>query len=374
MKILQVFDFLSLPHGGGTVDIVYSLSRALSKRGHDVTVCIGDYELDRKYLDALRKVEKKVFHSWLNYHGFFIMPSLIGLDITEYDVIHLHCYRSFQNAVICAKARKHNVPYILDAHGSTVELLGKKQLIRKLYDWVFGYKSLKYASLVIAETEIGISEYKKLGVESHKEVLLHPLLDTEEFTTLPEVGLFRAKYKIRERYIVLFVGRIHWAKGIEVLLNAARRLKDTRLVIVGQDDGHKAFLGNIISENRLNKKVLFTGFLSGENKLSALVDADVLVQPSMNEAGIRPSLEAILCDTPVIVTRNTGAGKAIDKFNGGYLVEYGDARELAITIRDIFRNYPEAQAKTARAKEYIRDNLSFDKQIIKYEKLYGVVV
>lgn len=40
MKILQAFDSFSLSHGGGTVDLVYKLSRALAQRGHGVAIYI----------------------------------------------------------------------------------------------------------------------------------------------------------------------------------------------------------------------------------------------------------------------------------------------------------------------------------------------
>ena len=376
MKILQVFDFLSLPHGGGTVDVVYKLSQALARRGHEVTVCIGDYELDQDYINSLANVMVKVFRSWLNIHCLYIMPSIVRLNITDYDVIHLHCYRSFQNAVICHKARKYNIPYIIDAHGSTVDLNGKKQFVRRLYDLMVGYKSLENASRVIAETEVGDAEYKKLGVNSNKIVLIHTLLDTEEFTTLPQAGCFRDKYNIKESYIVLFMGRLHWAKGIEALIDAVCELnrRDVCLAIVGQDDGVKTTLEELVIEKGILNKVLFTGFLTGQDKLSALVDADVLVQPSKNEAGARTSLEALLCDTPVIITKNTGAGKEIASFDGGYLVEYGDVDGLRGAIQYVFEHPGEAEEKTKKAKDYIRANLSLDKQVGKYEGLYREVV
>ena len=161
MKILQVFDFLSLPHGGGTVDIVYKLSRALERRGHKVTVCIGNYRLDQDYIDSLVNVKVKVLHSWLNLHGLYIMPSIVKLDVGDFDVIHLHCYRSFQNAVICYKARKYNIPYIIDAHGSTVRTSGIKWLLKRLYDVAFGNNILKGASRVIAETELDADGYRQ---------------------------------------------------------------------------------------------------------------------------------------------------------------------------------------------------------------------
>ncbi|KKN79335.1 hypothetical protein LCGC14_0341170 [marine sediment metagenome] len=369
MKILQVFDFLSLPHGGGTVDVVNKLSQALTKRGHEVTICIGDYELDKKYLETLGNVKIRMFHSWFNRYGFYIMPSLVKLDVKEFDVIHFHCYRSFQNIVICSSARLNNIPYMIDAHGSTVELPGAKRIIKKLYDMLFGHKDLKYASMVIAETAVGIAEYEKLGVNAIKARVIHPLLDIGEFKTLPEAGLFRAKYHIKERCLILFVGRIHWAKGLEILFKAIEGLENIRLVIVGQDAGFQKTLERLGSS-----KILFTGFLEGKAKLSAFVDADVLVQPSRNEAGVRPSLEAILCGTPVIVTKDTGAGKEIAKMDGGYLVDYGNVGMLRDAIKYILKNPEEAKEKTQKAKSYIKSNLSIDKQIVQYEELYTEAV
>ena len=51
MKILQVFDFISLPHGGGTVGVISRLSRTLAQRGHEVVIYAGDFELDKEYID-----------------------------------------------------------------------------------------------------------------------------------------------------------------------------------------------------------------------------------------------------------------------------------------------------------------------------------
>ena len=369
MRILQVFDFLSLPHGGGTVDIVHRLSQALSDRGHDVTICTGDFELDQPYIDQLYSVNVKVYSSWFNTFGMYVMPGIFKLDVRDYDVIHLHCLRSYQNAVICSKSLKHNVPYIIDAHGSTVELSGKKQIIREIYDRVFGNTILKNASRIIAETDIGITEYEKLGADISRSVILHPLIDASEYDSLPDAGTFRRKYNIREKYLVLFVGRIHWAKGIETLIDATRNMNDVCLVIVGQDDGYRTTL-----ERMPRGTILFTGFLGGRDKLSAIVDADILVQPSKNEAGARPSLESILCDTPVIVTENTGAGKEIVKMDAGYLFEYGNVGQLSCAIKYIIDNYDKAQEKTQRAKRYIQDNLSLNNQIVKYEELYKGVM
>ena len=376
MKILQAFDFLSLPHGGGTVDIVYRLSKALSARGHDITICTGDRELDTGYLYGLTDagVGLNVYHSYFNKHGIYLMLGLLGLDIRGYDVIHLHCYRSLQNVILAQKATIYGIPYIIDAHGSTVPRTGSKKLLLDVFDLVFGRSLIERAKFVIAETEIGVAEWEKLGASRDKIRLQHPLLDTSEFAVLPERGAFRQVYGLGDTPIVLFLGRIHQAKGIETLIDVVDilRSKGTKIVLViaGSDDGYKDTLLEIVKARLVSWQVLFTGFISGQDKLSALVDADVLVQPSRNEAGARPSLEAIMCKTPVIVSRDTGAGREIAKFDGGLLFKSGDAKELAMAIQEIIGEPDKAKARTAKAREYIEANLSLDKQIGEYEKLY----
>lgn len=379
MKILQVFDFFSLPHGGGTADIIAKLSKALVDRGHEVTICTGDYEFDWEFIDSvpLFRANISVFHSRLNRFGIYWMPELKSFDISKFDAVHFHCYRSYQNSVLYRKAIKAGVPYIVDAHGSTVDK-GAKNVLRKVYDLAWGYDSLKHASRVIAETEIGVAEWQKLGVPDSKITLLHPFIDIHEFENLPKRGEFRDKHHIAD-HIVLFMGRINKEKGLSFLVKAFGKLNDVRpdvtLVIVGQDDGYQSKLEDqIIFGEALSNKVVFTGFLSGRDKLSALVDADMLIQPSRNEAGARPSLEALMCNIPVIVTENTGAGLEIRGMNGGFTVQYGNCDELAIYMRQILDDPTSAQIKVQCGKEYIKANLSLESQIVRYEALYNEVM
>lgn len=374
MRILQVFDFLSLPHGGGTVDVVYRLSRALAARGHEVTICTGDFELDQDYIDSLTDVKVKVFHSWLNWSGIYIMPSLRRLNITDFDVVHCHCYRSCQNVVVCNKARKYGIPYIIDAHGSSIRTSGVKWLLKWFYDVAFGNAIIKNASRVIAETEFEVDNHRRVGVNPSKIGLIHPLFDTEEFADLPPRGAFREKYNIKGKRIIMFLGRIYRTKGLGFLISSfyevTQKRQDVVLVVVGSDDGYKSTADKLIRDLNLSSKVVFTGFLGGVDKLSALADADVLVQSSAYDPGARPSVEAVLCNIPIIVSKGTGASEKIADIDAGYLVEYGNIGELSDTIQYVLDNPEEAQDKTQKAKEYIKNNLSLDKQIGKYEQLY----
>lgn len=379
MKILQAVDYFSLPHGGGTVDLMYKLSRALAQRGHEVVIYTGDFELDQEYIDSLPDVKVHLFHSWLNLSRVHLMPGIVmevQRKLKEFDIIHLHCLRSFQNIVLYHYAQKYGIPYVVDAHGSLPKhgSKGFKWLLKLLFDVTFGYRLLRDAGRLIAETEVEINEYRELGVNQDMIVLFPPPFDTKEFSQLPSPGSFRNKYGIKEKHVVLFLGRINWIKGLDFLVKSfaglVQSMSDVILVIVGSDDGYKTTIDKLIEDLDLSERVLFTGFLGGDEKISVLADADMMIQPSVYEQGARSALESILCNTPVIVSRNTGAGDKLGKMDAAYLVDFGNTSELRDMMKYIIENPAEAAGKTQKAKEYIKANLSLDKGIEKYEELY----
>ena len=375
MNILQVFSLFSLSRGGGTADRVYKISRILSQRGHNVSIYTGDYALEQEYVNSLKKVTVYPFRSIIHLPGIQITPELIleaSKNLNQFDIIHLHCQRSFQNIVLYHYAHKYGVPYIIDAHGSAPRIYRKK--LKQLYDFIFGNKIYKDCSRFIADNELGVNEYEELGIERDRIELLPAAFTVEDFEHLPLHGKFRRDYNITEKHIVMFLGRIHWIKGIDFLVRAFHELyqkrNDILLVIVGADDGYEAEIKALVNRLELSQKVLFTGFLSGEHKLAALVDANVVVQTSRYEQHAWAPFEAVLCGTPIIVSSHTGAGKDVKKLDAGYLVKFDDSRGIAETINKVLEDPLEPRGKVENAANYIRNNLSLTKKIEEYEKVY----
>ena len=134
----------------------------------------------------------------------------------------------------------------------------------------------------------------------------------EEFETLPEKGAFKKKWGI-DSPIVSYLGRISPRKGVEHLTAAfaGDALKDAQLVIAGNDMGALA-----TARSSADERVLFTGLLEGSERLSLLVDSDVLVYPSSDEIfGLVP-FEGLMCGAPVVVGGDCGCGKNIDSDAG----------------------------------------------------------
>ena len=128
---------------------------------------------------------------------------------------------------------------------------------------------------------------------------------------------------------LLFLGRIHVVKGLELLLPAwgqvQEQFKDWRLVIVGSDDGYHGSSGYLEHLKAMASqlglvRMEFVGPRYGLDKLQLMRNADLYVLPSFSENFAITVAESLSMETPVIATKGTpwnglepeGAGWCID--------------------------------------------------------------
>jgi len=317
------------------------------------------------------------FSTLPTYWKFYITPGLITWSkkhLTEFDVIHMHNVRTFQNAIISYQAGKIGIPYVLSAHGSLPHL-GGHQLIKRVCDILFAKRLIHSADQLIAVSQTEVDQYIDAGIPKDMISIIHNGLDLDEFVSLPERGIFRKKYNIsNQTKVVLFLGRLHKIKGVNYLIEAFSQVRvqiaDAKLVIAGPDDGISSALRELIIRLELSEQVLFTGPIYGREKLSAYIDADVLASPGSYEIfGLVP-FEAIMCGTPVVVTDGSGAGNLIKEAQAGYLSQYGDVEMLSSILLRIFSSPFESNQMVVNGQEYIRQNLSWQMITEDLERLY----
>jgi len=378
MKILQVIPFFS-PKFGGSVTVPFELSQELAKRNHQVTILTSDYGFDPQYADGIRAGGVNVihFHCVLNIGQFLFSPSMkkwLEKNLKDYDIIHLHNYRSYQNVVIHKYAIRQGIPYIIQAHGSVLPFFEKQEL-KKLYDFVWGRRILRNASKCIAVSIIERDQYLTMGLTGKKIVVIPNGINVSDYEKLPEQGKFRKKHGITaDEKIILYLGRLHKSKGLDFLINGFSGILDqhqaVKLVIAGPDDGFLDVLLHQIKQMRIEERVLVTGPLYTNEKLEAFVDADILVYPGIFEIfGLVP-FEAIMCGTPVIVADDCGCGEIIQEAGCGYLVKFGDIIGLSKKMSEVLENPQSAKGKILAGQHYIRAHLTWDTTILKFEELY----
>lgn len=379
-RVCHVFPFFSIRYFGGTCDWMYKLTKAQKRAGMRPLILTGSYRFDSELAASLPGVGFRVFRSFLDRAGFSLMPGLLRFartELPEYDVVHMHVFRTFQNAVLYYYCKKHGIPFIVDAHGA-VPYHQRKPIIKRLFDALIGRKMLRDAAFVVAETAVGVDEYKAIlpSLPADRLVTLAAPFDTEEFDSLPQRGAFRDRFGIpQDAKLVVFLGRVHPLKGNDFLIQGIAELRKRRddvwLGIVGGDDGHMDVCKALVRELALDDRVVFAGFLGGKDKLTALVDADIVAQMSRVEQGAWAPIEGVLSGTPIIVSSHTGAGEDVRRLDAGYLAEFGNVADLADKIDWILSHYDEAKAKTDKARQLIVREHSMTARISEFADLYA---
>lgn len=391
MRILQVYPyFYPAWVYGGVTRVVYDMSKHLADRGHEVTVYTTD-ALDEKsrikisshlhYINGVRTYYFKNLSNYLAYKHNLALPVEVFFrtkkEIKEFNVIHLHGARTFLNVIVYHYAKKYGIPYVAQAHGALPRLI-KKQRLKNIFDLFFGCGILKGASKVIAVSKAEVEQYKQIGINEDKIVIVPNGIDIEAFKDLPLYGKFREKYDIKEGHLILFLGRINERKGIDFLIKSfsklIREMSDVVLAIVGPDDGYKRDVEKLIMTLKLGNRIKLIGYIDEKYKLSAYVDADVLVYPAIFEIfGLVP-FEAIMCGTPVIVTDDCGCGELVEEGGAGCLVKYGDVEGLKEKMKWVIENPEEGGKKMKRGKKYINENLLWGKIVEELENVYGGLI
>jgi glycosyltransferase involved in cell wall biosynthesis len=156
-----------------------------------------------------------------------------------------------------------------------------------------------------------------------------------------------------ERDYISYVGRLHMHnKGLDTLI-AALKKSDVKLEIAGRgsDEGE---LASRISDNKLEKRVKFKGFLKDEDKKEFISSSMFLVLPSRYEGQGIVVLEAAACGKPVIVSDIPELKYAVDA-GFGLSFKTGDAGDLAEKMNLLLADKRVRQEMGRKAREYARD-------------------
>jgi glycosyltransferase involved in cell wall biosynthesis len=169
--------------------------------------------------------------------------------------------------------------------------------------------------------------------------------------------------------IVLFLGRLTMQKGPEHFLAAAKRVLEltdkVRFVIAGSGDRLRSTV-QLAARMGIGHKVLFAGFLRGDDVTRAFRMADLYVMPSVSEPfGIAP-LEAISQGVPVIVSKTSGVSEVVKH---ALKVDFWDIDEMANQILAVLRHPPLATTLREHATEELR-RLTWDKAAGECLELY----
>ena len=355
---------------GGIPRLVHTLTREMSRQGHQVTLCTTDVcdassRVSRRSDDPVNAGKDEARASdveWLAFRNVsnrlayrYQLFTPIGLagylrqHAARFDVAHLHACRNLPGAIASHYLRKAGVPYVVAPNG-TAAAIERFFLAKRVFDRVAGDRMLRAAARVLAVSQAEYGQLCELGVPPEQIRVIPNPVDLDELSIPVRSGSFRRRASLGDAPVVMFLGKLTPRKRVDVLIRAFARLdrQDARLVIAGNDMGTERQLRALVESLDLQHRTLFAGLLKGHERFEALSDANVLVYPCEKEIfGLVP-LEALLCGTPVIVADDSGCGEVISEVDGGQVVPLADSSALANALQLVLDS-PHAWRDRARA-------------------------
>jgi glycosyltransferase involved in cell wall biosynthesis len=181
--------------------------------------------------------------------------------------------------------------------------------------------------------------------------------------------------KIKDTIVITSIARLIPYKGHMYFIKIAKKLiefnNNMLFYIIGDTypgyENYENSLRQFVLKNKLEKKIIFTGFK--KNVIKYLYKSDFLFHPAI-EPDPLPTviIESILAKVPVIATKLGGAIEILDNGRGGLLVPYNDVNISVNLIRNYLLDSKEIQKKTNHSQIHLKRNFlkeNFNENIIK---------
>jgi len=302
------------PQINGVVSSIELFAKQLRKRGHEVHIFCPDGTCRKKYIHPL------VSSEFNNYSEYRIgLPNLkIIKEIKKINPHLIHIHSPFSVGVTgMSIAKILKIPIVTTYHTLLSEYFNyisldiKKEVIDKYTHWFYDR-----ASLIIAPSKSIKNLLKKCKIKKPIKILPTPL----------DSKIIKRSKKRNKKLTILHVGRICKEKRIEVILNAFEKIHkkiDSKLIITSDGPDRKR-LEELCKKLKIEKDVIFTGYVSKKELLKFYSTADVFVSASNTETQGLVVLEAMVCGCPLIVRNALGFKDFIQNRKNGILFNTED--------------------------------------------------
>lgn len=353
MRVLHVTTTLN-PASGGPTEGLKQLAIQTMALGHTVEIATLN-DADAPWLQDYPVAVYALGQPYNSYYYSAQLLPWLRAHAHQYDAVITHGLWQYPSFAVWRSLRNSNTPYFVFTHGMLGPWFKFTYPLKHLKKWLYWpwaeYRVLRDARAVLFTCE----EERKLARQSFwlyhcKEVvtgfgITPPPGDPETLKTL-----FLDRFPgLRDKRLILFLGRIHPVKGCDLLIKAfaevAAQDGSLHLLMSGPDQsGWQAQLTTLSTRLGIDERITWTGMLSGESKWGAYHAAEVFALPSHHENFGVVVAEALACGVPVLISNKVNIWREIEADGAGLV----DDDDLAGTIKLLQRwllTTPEQQQK-----------------------------
>ena len=286
-----------------------------------------------EFLSSLYQFQQREGIYYDLIHSHYWLSGCAGVDLSqEWGVPHVTTFHTLAKTKMQARAGEKESQLRVDAE----------------------FRVMRSVDAIVVSTDEEREDLSRLyRVHPHKVWVIPAGVDLELFRPLNK-SRARQALGLKEKRIILSVGRMDPLKGLDMLIGAMARMEDatdTRLVVVGGDPGRDRELkrlNTVSAQLGLQDLVSFAGAVDQTELPTYYSAADVFVMPSYYESFGLVALEAMACGTPVIASRVGGLRTLVKDGETGYLVPWRCPEPYAQRL-DILMANPALRESMGRA-------------------------
>lgn len=408
MKIVVLQDDLPPYHVGGGGVIAYRLAKEFARRGHEViaiTTVQNRAHAGSEFIDGVEVVRLySSYHPRLRaYKSLYNSATLRDVErlLKQYapDIVHVHNVHTHLSYYSLVLARRYGRRVVMTEHDAMSFHFGKlpsalssvsnelpsevhrESIIRQLRMHKWRYNPLRtpivryilrktvHASVAVSTALARALEDNGIRVHS----VIHNGIAVSEWGSL-DVGTFVKKHHLGD-CVIFFGGRLSEPKGAMQMIQAmpaiCRTVPDAQLLVAGKQD---AFAERMIKHAiglGVEKSLVFTGWLTGDELRSAYLASRVVVAPSIYlDPFPTVNLEAFAAGRPVVATCFGGSREVVEDGVSGYVVNPLDVEALSAKVVDLLMDEEKAKQFGVAGYERVTTDFTLEGQARAYEKLF----
>ena len=246
---------------------------------------------------------------------------------------------------------------------------------------------IKRANIVTAYSK-GIKDWllDYIGISSNKIKIIGPHVDLKKFNIdKNKKSKLREVYEIGESKLIMYVGALQFARGLDIMLYALKIINDkgysAKFMFIGPLKYNERFYEqtlSIIDKLNLNDKVIFTDYLPFDLVPEYISVADIMVMPHRDCLTYQISppvklLEYMACKKPIVSTR-VGVDEYIKDGYNALVVDNADPFEIAEATIRIIKNEKLSLSLARNARNKVEKSYNIDTMLDKFEKSFTTLI
>jgi glycosyltransferase involved in cell wall biosynthesis len=367
MKILFLSDSFPPNHLGGAEMVDYNLARAIDKKGHQIFVISSTQQKNRE--GKINHSGLRIFQIYSNYHERWraylslYNPQTIKkveriIKRIKPDVVHAHNIHFYLSYHCLKVAKKYSRAVFLTAHDVMLVHYGKwlpkspKDFEITIFDQIKEAKKrynplrniiiryyLRYVDKIFTVSN-SLKELLEINGLRNISTVYNGIDINDWQKKSKSLEEFKERYKLEDKKVILFGGRVSEAKGgrviLESLIQLVKKIPQVVLLVIGKEDEYAQKMKRSAKKYEIVSNIIFTGWLSGQDLKSAYHSSCLYVFPSLCFEGFGlPCLEAMATKKPVVASYFGGPSEIVKDNQTGYLVNPYQVDQLTNKILDL---------------------------------------